>query len=80
MKKLLARLFGRKEKAQPDPIRPGESWVSAGSDGSPWPLACATVVEIMDVRDGWVRYRMGLLFPDNRMRESLFRRIYRKQV
>ena len=80
MNKLLGRLFGRKEKAQPEPIKPGDVWVSAGSDGSPWPPACAAVVEIMDAREGWVRYRMGLMFPDNRMREELFRRIYRKMV
>lgn len=76
----LFRLLGRKkaESAANEPKHrtpvPGEIWRYVSSD--PWE-AKVTNVRILDVKEGWVRYYMGELFPDNRMELRLFLGIYR---
>jgi hypothetical protein len=57
-----------------DPIEPGAKW-QLKDDKSPWPQPTC-LVTILDVKDGWVRYYMGRMFPDQRMEEDLFRKIY----
>lgn len=54
----------------------GERWYF--KDKSPWPTKDG--VRILDCKDGWVRYAMGLnggtIFQDNRMDLPSFRYIY----
>jgi len=54
-------------------IVPGDEW--RVRDGDPFPPQSVAV--ILEVRDGWVRYRIGRTFPDNRMEEHTFRHCYR---
>lgn len=42
---------------------PGETW--GLRDESPWPKSGYTAI-ILDVKEGWVRYEMNPLFPDER--------------
>lgn len=60
-----------------EPIIPGQRWQFTPRDESPWPSRPGVVVIILDVHDGWVRYDMGSVFPDNRQPERLFREMYR---
>ena len=46
-------LIGRKPK-------PGELWKFGHGDEGPWPTADTMLAEIIDVKDGWVRYKEGL--------------------
>lgn len=65
-------------KPQPikdDGISVGQFWRRNG-DKSPWPQVEDSIVEILDVKDGWVRYYMNDLFPDNRMKINMFEAIY----
>ena len=65
----------------PVPV-PGEKWqFYYPDDGSPWASkgASGEYVEILDVKDGWVRYSMGkgVVFTDERSPLDTFRRLYR---
>ena len=70
---LKKRLFGDKEPA----IAAGETWEFVDLPGDPWgnkPFR----VRILDVRDGWVRYSMGRVFPDERRTIKSFVSMYRR--
>jgi len=59
----------------------GEKWcLKCDFDGSPWPKKDVVCVIVLDVKDGWVRYRIGegLLFGDERMKVKYFTRVYKK--
>lgn len=78
-------MFGlfRKKKTEPVQVASG---LSAGlgtpvigeiwylPDGSPW--ATKYKVSILDVKDGWVRYRIGSVFDDERKPLSVFTSMY----
>ena len=54
--------------------QPGETWCF--DDGSPWPTSIR--VKVIDARDGWVRYSMGVYFCDERKKTHQFMSLYRK--
>lgn len=47
-------------------------------DKSPWPKDNVKPVEILDYKYPWVRYRIGKLFPDERLELSHFVFSYKK--
>jgi hypothetical protein len=55
---------------------PGEFWAVKGR--GPWPKKDAFKVEILDVKDGWVRYKIGSLFDDERAEIKTFIEVYAK--
>lgn len=69
-------LFSKKTKQEEIIPKPGERWNL--SDKSPWPLNYPGV-KILDVKDGWVRYYMGRIFPDERMKLEMFLSVYKKE-
>lgn len=60
---VLGGMFWPKRKAAPLP-QAGEVWEN--DDGSPWPRNDRNVVEILEVREGWVLYRF--VYGDQRER------------
>jgi len=66
------KFFNRIKKRKP---QKGEEWALKG-DGSPWPKGMEGLVEILDVKDDWVRYRIGSAFPDERMEIKYFLQCY----
>jgi hypothetical protein len=47
--------------------KPGESWVLKPRSGDPFgSYAAQSPVTVLDVRDGWVRYKMVAVFRDER--------------
>lgn len=55
---------------------PGETWLGKSGD-SPWPSKSNLIAEVLDVKEGWVRYSLGGgLLSDERMRVPQFIRIY----
>ncbi len=59
--------------------RVGECWkFRETNDDDPWPVKDYGNVNILDVKDGWVRYYMNSTFPDERRTISSFVKIYRK--
>lgn len=71
---LKKRFSGDKKPA----IAAGETWEFVDSLGDPWGNKKPFRVQILDVRDGWVRYNMGTLFPDERCTIKSFVGIYRR--
>jgi hypothetical protein len=66
--------------ATKDTPAPGELWVFMPDKKGPWPTDARRhkPVEVLDVREGWVRYAMGNVFPDERMSVKDFTWMYRK--
>lgn len=66
-----------RERKSPEVTRTpvaGEIWYL--SDGSPW-LKMNCPAEILEVRDGWVRYKLSdLIYQDERLRVESFVRCY----
>lgn len=59
--------------------QPGELWEFVREDKSPWDYDKKPhVVCILDVKCGWVRYRLNEIFDDNRLEVEIFTKIYRK--
>lgn len=56
----------------------GEQWIFVPADSGPWPVENGVTVDILDVKDGWVRYDMGRIFRDERRTVETFTRMYRK--
>ena len=59
----------------------GSRWVLKGKNGDPFESKkCSVYSTILDVKDGWVRYKMGRgnFFKDNRMEISSFLYIYKR--
>lgn len=70
---LLKKLFAKPKKPQPRFPVPGERWCFGGGiSGDPFPPKGGVTVRILDVKDGWVRYYMSELLPDERMNMSSF--------
>ena len=60
-------------------VNKGEFWDFCGLNRSPWPREdLKTRVEILDVKNGWVRYYMNRTFQDERMETSIFVMLYKK--
>ena len=73
--KRFVMLFLPKPKPTPKPPMAGETWYIKNE--SPWPKETQTV-EIIDQKDGWVRYKLGdYIFTDERMELSRFTNRYR---
>ena len=68
------RLCGKKEPA----IAAGETWEFVDLLSDPWGGKEPFRVQILDVRDGWVRYSMGDIFPDERRPVGRFVGMYRR--
>jgi len=68
------RLCGKKEPA----IAAGETWEFVDLLSDPWGGKEPFRVQILDVRDGWVRYSMGDIFPDERRPVGRFVSMYRR--
>ena len=64
-----------KPKPQRSPV-PGEKW-RLYNGGDPFPPK--SLVTVLDVKDGWVRYKIGSgeMFGDERMKVSTFSEVYR---
>lgn len=71
---MLKRFIAWVRGPQPEPIEVGN--VYALRDGSPWPT-CHTCT-VLDVKQGWVRYKIGGGFwsGDERVDEPTFRRLF----
>jgi len=58
-------------------IEKGQRWILRDGNDGPWPRERPTV-EILDVKEGWIRYSIGGVFTDERLIESSFRGCYRR--
>ncbi len=56
----------------------GEKWILQSRVGDPFPTKAETIVTILDVKAGWVRYEMNDVFNDQRMKIDLFMSCYKK--
>lgn len=54
------------------PIPGDDFWYLRDAKIDPWGSKTHNPVRILDVKEGWVRYSMGELFPDERMKMSAF--------
>lgn len=71
-------MFFGKQKVEDEPeINSGEQWVLKGKD-DPFEPKIRAPVDILDVKDGWIRYKIGDAFPDERMSANMFTRVYKK--
>ena len=81
---VLARIFALSSARQPvaeassAPSEPaGQRWRLIRSDIGPWPdTKPPFYVTVLDVKDGWVRYRIGNLFSDERLPMERFKNLY----
>lgn len=59
-----------------------EKWQLIDNNRGPWQTDDVPVITIRDVKDGWVRYRIGknfkFLFQDERLPIETFVNIYKK--
>lgn len=53
----------------------GQHW-RLQPDDDPFPAKAYDPVQILEVKEGWVRYWMGSFSPDNRKKVSEFVRMY----
>ena len=58
-----------KEESVKEPVK-GELWYLRND--SPWPDKDDKGVSILDCKEGWVRYKVGPIFDDERMMTDLF--------
>lgn len=76
MLEIFRKLFKKAEVKKPIP---GETWCLSMQFNGPWPLrGDNTGVCILDVKEGWVRYKVGggVIFNDERMEVDKFTKIY----
>lgn len=73
----LRSLFRKKPLPIPEPIVCGDVWELRG-ENDPWPRGKHAQAVILDYKQGWVRYALGTMWGDERMKESIFRHCYRK--
>ena len=74
----ILRFFGFSPKPKILP-KPGERWEVKPEDGCPWPTKHYSPALILEVKDGWVRYKLRSdVFPDERMKLSSFLYLFRK--
>ncbi|MCK9155077.1 MAG: hypothetical protein M0P12_03075 [Paludibacteraceae bacterium] len=62
--------------------KPNGVWYLKGEDGDPWPNKMMVPVTVLDVRKGWVRYKIGegIVCCDERKTVSEFLGLYQKGV
>jgi hypothetical protein len=67
---------------QPDQPKPGDlyefDWKEPSGDPFPPKRIQHEPVRVLDVKRDWVRYRIGMAFPDERMKVKMFLDCYRK--
>jgi hypothetical protein len=64
--------------ARPAIPHPGELWIFDHPDGSPWPREPGPIVTILEVRDGWVRYKNSdEVWPDEHTTLKTFCKLYK---
>lgn len=71
----LRKLFEPKPEIIP---QTGETWLLKSTAKGLWSSLDEVRVKILDVKSGWVRYDMGNIFSDERMKLSRFTAIYQK--
>ncbi|RJQ30348.1 hypothetical protein C4565_00760 [Candidatus Parcubacteria bacterium] len=66
------------EKVTPPPIKIGGKYRFIDDSGDPFPRKDGHLVIVLDVKQGWVRYRWaeGDMWQDQRMEEWSFRLCY----
>lgn len=64
--------------AEADRPLAGEDWILQGM-GDPWPQKRECIARVLDVRAGWVRYSIGGVFNDERMKLETFTTIYSRE-
>lgn len=55
--------------------KPGETWRLKSSDGDPFENKYPAV-RVLEIRSGWVRYRISSMFPDERKAVNAFVGMY----
>lgn len=62
--------------------KPNEIWYLKSEDGDPWPNKMKVPVTILDVKKGWVRYKIGngVVCSDERKTVKEFLFLYQKDV
>lgn len=76
-REFLRELTGRHAVKPPPRVPvPGEFWYFKNANGDPWPPIDYDPVEILDTKDGWVRYFMNDRFPDLRRTLKDFMSMY----
>ena len=58
----------------------GDTFRLIGDEMDPWGDYRYHPVTILDIKDGWVRYYNGSLFPDNRLTIESFICVFQKVV
>jgi hypothetical protein len=54
----------------------GDKWILRTDNGDPWGCKFPPV-KVLDVKDGWVRYKIGdIIFTDERMKIEQFVSVY----
>jgi len=81
------RLWKKKEKKEKeektvDFPKPNEVWFLKSVDGSPWPNKMWIPTTVLDVKGGWVRYKIGngVICRDERKTVKEFISLYQKDV
>ena len=80
--KIFLTIENYNEKKNFDKLRrpkKGEIWISTfrTDENDPFKPKDEFEIEILDYKEGWVRYSIGRLFKDERMKLESFSRIYR---
>lgn len=83
LKELLRSALGLNSQPEivQEPIIPGSVWRFRGNANDPFPPpehAAQSRAVVLEVKEGWIRYSLGDFFPDNRMREEMFRHCYER--
>lgn len=69
-----------RERMPQEPVlvepKAGEKW-RLPTESNPWPSPEYRPVKILEVKDGWVKYRINEIFPDERRRMDDFLKLYR---
>lgn len=76
--KSIFNIFRSKPKVAAPNQKIGSKWMLRAENGDPFPPKDFKPVEVLDVKDGWVRYRMNRYFDDERISVGLFLSIYRE--
>lgn len=72
-------IFKKKEKKEKKLPVTGETWTLISANNGPWPSKTTHPINILDVKDGWVRYSIGDgsgIFSDERLKVGLFTHCY----
>jgi len=77
MKNFLIKLLTRKSLKKSQLPKVGEFW--GLYDKSPWPIP-GSKVEIISIKNGWVRYNFSDIFIDQRLEVKIFLKCYKKMI